>query len=119
MVRAIKGLTDGKAPGGDGIPAEVWNYGGANLSNRLTPMDHQNMGGRSCTTRLEGCQHNHHLQKKGDRTECGHLPRYISSFCSRQDLCSDPTKQTLKPDHPSGDARNAVRLSFKAGAQWT
>ena len=35
MVRAIKGLKDGKAPGGDGIPAEVWKYGVANLSNRL------------------------------------------------------------------------------------
>ena len=35
MVRAIKGLKDGKEPGGDGIPAEVWIYGGANLSNRL------------------------------------------------------------------------------------
>ena len=35
MVRAIKGLKDGKAPGGDGIPAEVWKYRGANLSNRL------------------------------------------------------------------------------------
>ena len=35
MVRAIKGLKDGKTPGGDGIPAEVWKYGGANLYNRL------------------------------------------------------------------------------------
>ena len=35
MVRAIKGLKDGKAPGGDGIPAEVWKYGRANLSSRL------------------------------------------------------------------------------------
>ena len=35
IVRAIKGLKYGKAPGGNGIPAEVWKYGGANLSNRL------------------------------------------------------------------------------------
>ena len=35
MVRAIKGQKDGKAPGGYGIQAEVWKYGGANLSNRL------------------------------------------------------------------------------------
>ena len=35
MVRAINGLNDGKAPGGDGISAEVWKYGGANLSSRL------------------------------------------------------------------------------------
>ena len=35
MVRAIKGLKDGKALGGDGIPAKVWKYGGANLPNRL------------------------------------------------------------------------------------
>ena len=40
------------------------------MSNRLAPMDHQSMGGRPCTTSLEGCQHSHHLQK-GDRTECG------------------------------------------------
>ena len=35
VVGAIKGLKDGKALGGVGIPAEVWKYGGANLSNRL------------------------------------------------------------------------------------
>ena len=36
MVRVIKGLKDGKASSGDGIPAEVWKYGGANSSaNRL------------------------------------------------------------------------------------
>ena len=35
MVSAIKGLKYGKEPGGDEIPAEVWKYGGTNLSNIL------------------------------------------------------------------------------------
>ena len=35
MARAIAGLKDGKAPGGDGIPAEVWKHGGDNMFSRL------------------------------------------------------------------------------------
>ena len=35
MARAIPGLKDGKAPGRDGIPAEVWKHGGDNLFSRL------------------------------------------------------------------------------------
>ena len=35
MARAIAGLKDGKAPRGDGIPAEVWKRGGDNLFSRL------------------------------------------------------------------------------------
>ena len=33
--RATAGLRHGKAPGGDGFPAEVWKNGGDNLFNRL------------------------------------------------------------------------------------
>ena len=35
VARAIAGLKDGKAPGGEGIPAEVWKHGGDNLFSRL------------------------------------------------------------------------------------
>ena len=35
IVIVIKGLKDEKAPGGDGIQAEVWKYRGCNLSNRM------------------------------------------------------------------------------------
>ena len=31
MARAVAGMKDGKAPAGDGIPAEVWKHGGVNL----------------------------------------------------------------------------------------
>ena len=35
MARPIAGLKDGKATGGDGIPADVWKHGGDNLFSRL------------------------------------------------------------------------------------
>ncbi|KAK2186911.1 hypothetical protein NP493_182g00027 [Ridgeia piscesae] len=35
MARAIAGLNNGKAPGGDTIPAEVWKHGGDNLFSKL------------------------------------------------------------------------------------
>ena len=69
IVRAIKGLKDGKAPGGDGIPAEVWKYGGANLSSRL----------HRCIIKIWEEGHVPQawkdanivtIYKKGDRTEC-------------------------------------------------
>ena len=70
MVRAIKGLKDGKTPGGDGIPAEVWKYGGANLSNRLHRWiikvweeGHVPQSWKDANIVT--------IYKKGDRTECG------------------------------------------------
>ena len=60
---------------------------GSQFVQQTAAMDHQNMGGRSCTTSLEGCQHSHHPQK-GDRTECGNY-RGISH--SRHDLLSTTT----------------------------
>ena len=52
MARPLAGLKDGKAPGGDGITAEVWKQGGDNLFSRL----HQLII-YACTTSMEECQH--------------------------------------------------------------
>ena len=62
---------------------------GSQFDQRTAPMDHQHMGGRQCTTSLEGCKHSHHLQKGSYLTD---------------------SQATY---YPRGDARDAVRLSFK------
>ncbi|KAK2188888.1 hypothetical protein NP493_120g00036 [Ridgeia piscesae] len=70
MARAIAGLKDGKARGGDGIPAEVWKHGGDNLFSRLRQLltnawevgsVPQAWKDASIVT----------IYKKGDRTDCG------------------------------------------------
>ena len=49
-----------RAPGEDGIPAEVWKHGGNNLFSRL----HQCLEGGFCTTSMEGCKHRNHLLER-------------------------------------------------------
>ena len=77
MDRAIKRQSDGKAPGGDGIPAEVWTYGGANLSNRLHQWiikiweDGHVPQARKDTNIVTKWSNGQMVYKKGDRTECG------------------------------------------------
>ena len=70
MARAIACLKDGKASGGDGIPAEVWKHGGDNLFSRM----HQLI-----TNAWEVCSVPQAwkdasivtIYKKCDRTDCG------------------------------------------------
>ena len=40
------------------------------------------------------------IYKKRRPNRIWYLPRYISSFRSQQDLCSDPTEQILNPHRP-------------------
>ena len=67
---AITSLADGKAPGVDGIPSEIWKHGGATIINSLLKLIQQAW--------LEGTVPQEWknanivtIFKKGDRTQCG------------------------------------------------
>ena len=88
MVKAIKELKDGKAPGGDGIQAEVWKYGGAILSNKLHRWINQ----------IWECGHVPQSWKDASivaiyKKRIEHNVVYLV-FRSQNELCSDPTEQT-------------------------
>ena len=65
-----KGLQDGKAPGGIGIPAEIWKHGGDNLFSRL----HQLITNAWEVDSVPQAWKDASIvtiYKKGDRTDCG------------------------------------------------
>ena len=70
IARAIAGLKDGKAPGGDGILAEVWKHGGDNLISRL----HQQITNAWEVGSVPEAWKDASIvtiYRKGDRTDCG------------------------------------------------
>ena len=70
MARAIAGLKDGKAPGGDGIPAEVWKHGGDNLFIRLQQLITNALEVGSVPQAWKDASLVT-IYKKGDRRDCG------------------------------------------------
>ncbi|KAK3514603.1 hypothetical protein QTP70_021515 [Hemibagrus guttatus] len=69
-MKAIMGLKDGKAPGGDGIPAEVWKHGGTNLLVKLHQLIHKAWDEGSVPQAWKDATIIT-IYKKGDRTDCG------------------------------------------------
>ena len=69
MAKAIAGLKDGKAPGGDGIPAEVWKHGGDNLFSRLHQLITNAWEVGSVPQAWKDASIVT-IYKKGDRTDC-------------------------------------------------
>ena len=70
MAKAIAGLKDGKAPGGNGIPAEVWKHGGDNLFSRLHQLITNAWEVGSVPQAWKDASIVT-IYKKGDRTDCG------------------------------------------------
>ena len=108
MARAIAGLKDGKAPGGDGIPAEVWKHGGDNLFSRLHQLITNAWEVGSVPQAWKDASIVT-IYKKGDRTDCGNY-RGISSFHSGQDLREDPPQQTIYPHNTRGSSGDTMWL---------
>ena len=71
MARAVTDLKDGKAPGGDGIPAEVWKHGGDNLFSRLQHQLITNAWEVGSVPQPWKDASIVTIYKKGDRTDCG------------------------------------------------
>ena len=70
MDTAIAGVKDDKAPGGDGIAAEIWKHGGDNLFGRLHPLTTNVWDVGSVPKTWENASFVT-IYKKGDRTVCG------------------------------------------------
>ena len=86
-----------KASSGDRIPAEVWKYGGANLSNRLhrwiTTIREEGHVPQAWKDASIVTIYKNETEQNVVITEV-----YIYYFCSRQNLFSDPTEHTLNPE---------------------
>jgi hypothetical protein len=67
---AVTSLADGKAPGVDGIPGEIWKHGGATLTNNLLLLIQQAWAEGSVPQEWKDANIVT-IFKKGDRTQCG------------------------------------------------
>lgn len=67
---AIASLAEGKAPGVDGIPGEIWKHGGATLTNSLLMLIQQAWTEGSVPQEWKDANIVT-IFKKGDRTQCG------------------------------------------------
>jgi len=68
--RAIKSLSNGKAPGADCIPPEVYKYGGLPLAHRLERLFTLIWQEEAVPQECKDASAVHLYKKKGDRTSC-------------------------------------------------
>ena len=75
LMSAIRTTQDGKAPGRDGIPAEVWKFGGVQLTNCLYKLIQEIWDARKIPQDWKDASIVS-LFKKGDRKDCGNYEIY-------------------------------------------
>ena len=109
MAKAIAGLKDGKAPGGDGIPAEIWKHGGDNLLCRLHQLITNAWEGGSVPQPWKDASIVT-VYKKGDRTHCGNYRGISVFFHSKEDLRQGPPQQTIYSLNTRGSSGDTMLL---------
>ena len=80
VAKAIKQLSSGKAPGQDGIPAEVYKCGGAHMVTRLTKLFVVFWRKSHVPQDLKDASIIHLYKRKGNRSQCDNH-RGISLLC--------------------------------------
>ena len=101
MARTIVSLKDCKAPGGDRIPAEVWNHEGDNVFSGL----HQLITKASEVGYAPQAWKDDSIvtiYKKDDRTDCGIYRGITLLSIAGQDFRQDPPQQTIYPHNTRG-----------------
>lgn len=84
IYKAIKLLSNGKAPGNDGIPAEVLKYGGYGLVERLHTLYSRIWRDEEVPQQLKDAVIVTIYKKKGQRSECGnHRGISLLSLCGK------------------------------------
>ena len=68
---AIKSTKSGKTPGLDGLPAEIYKYGGAVLHTQLLKFYHTSWTAKELPQQFKDALIIAIYKKKGDRSDCG------------------------------------------------
>ena len=69
-IKAIKQMSNGKAPGADGIPAEVFKYGGQKLARKLLQLFKIIWESETVPQDFKDANIIHLYKRKGDRSNC-------------------------------------------------
>ena len=86
--KATMQLKVGKSPGIDGIPAEVYQHGGATVLNKLHDLVTNCLDKRDSTAGPQGCSHRLSIQKQWRKIRPFKLARHHCALHCRQNLGS-------------------------------
>ena len=112
LMSTIRTTQDGKAPGGDGIPAEVWKFGGVQLTNCLHKLIQEIWDAQKIPQDWKDASIVP-LFKKGERKDCGNY-RGISLLATVGKILSRVLLKRLG-EHISQNVLPETQCGFRSG----